>query len=167
MGKMGILAFAFGTPATIKSNQLITEITLGRAREDRAPIFTQADIQFPREFGLDVTYVKEEPGKPPPTLRIARAGVQWALLKHLNELVVVAAGPHMWRCWRDTKEAVREIGAEGWLKVHPQSGISMYAKENWFCPDSTQRRTTSEKEWYRREWLLEFMPMRLYKKMES
>lgn len=72
MGKRGVVAFGFGVPSTIRSNQLIAELALERSREAEAPIFTQADVQFPSGTHNSVTYVKEVSGEPPPTLRIAR-----------------------------------------------------------------------------------------------
>lgn len=167
MGKRGVVAFAFGTPSTIRSNQLISQIALVRARETgmpASPIFTQADIQFSRKLGLDVTYVEEKPGEPPPILRIARAAMQWAILKCIDDLVIVAAGPHIWRCLRDMKEAAKEIGSGGLrMNICQDPLIGRWAKENWFCPDSTQLRASSEKEWRKRERILELMPFFIYR----
>jgi hypothetical protein len=166
MGKRGIVAFAFAVPWTVRSNQLIAELALERAREAGAPIFTQANVQFPPGADIEVTYVEEKPGEPPPTLRIARAAVRWALLKRLDELVIVAAGPHMWRAVRDMREAAKEIGA-GWMTICPQPKIDMYAEENWFCPDSIRPWTQSKEAWRKRERILEVMPFWLYKGIAS
>lgn len=166
MPKRGIVPFGFGVPSTIRSNQIITQIAMETAIELKAPIFTQADIQFPSGADLQVTYVEEKPGEPPPTLRIAREAVRWAIFERIDELIIVAAGPHMKRCLRDMKEAAKEVGAE-WIKIIPHPRIGSYSKEVWFCPDSTQPRSQTEKEWRKRERILDFMPFFIYKRVAS
>lgn len=74
--KTGIVAQAFGVPHAIHSNKIIAQIASQKARELSAPVYTQLDVLV--EQGIDVEYTYEQPGNPPPTLRMARGAVQWA-----------------------------------------------------------------------------------------
>ncbi|MBI2010933.1 MAG: hypothetical protein HYS89_01725 [Candidatus Colwellbacteria bacterium] len=163
MGTVGIVAFAFGAPSSIRSNQLIGQIATGEAWGLKAPIYTQLDIHI--ESGVEVTYADEKPGEPPTTLRIARGAVGWAKQRGLTELWVAAAAPHLWRAWRDLRKAVREAG--GGIHVRPCPEIELYPWNGWFSADSTQQRTRSEKTWNRRERVLKLMPFWLYKRVAS
>lgn len=163
METTGIVAFAFGAPDTIRSNQLIAQIAFQKAGKLNAPVYTQLDVRV--ESGIEVRYTNEEPGNPPPTLRMARNAVQWAKWKELTELWVVAAKPHIWRALRDVEQAVRE--AEGGIIVRACKEVEWYPEDSWFCPDSTQDRTRSQKAWNKREKILKFMPMFLYKLVTS
>ena len=110
MGKnVGIVAFAFGVPDTIRSNWLIAEIASEKAQKLGAPVYTQLDVRI--KPGIEVEYTNEELGFPPPTLRIARGAVQWAKRNGFKDLVIIAAKPHLWRVRRDVKQAIYESGA--------------------------------------------------------
>lgn len=160
---VGIVAFAFGVPETIRSNQRIARITLQKARELNAPVYTQIDVRvWP---GVEVKYTNEEPGNPPPTLRIARSAVQWAKQQRLIELWVVAAKPHLWRCVRDLTQSVREAGMQIAIRVCKE--IEQFPEDEWFCSDSTQPRTRSRKDWQGRERILKLMPFFIYKRVAS
>lgn len=159
MKKAGVIAFAFGVPGTILSNQRIAQIASRKAQELTAPIYTQLDVHV--ESGIEVEYTKEEPGNPPPSLRIARGAVQWAERQRFTELWVVAAKPHIWRCLRDLKYAVREARAK--IEVKACKEIEQYPEDEWFCSDSIQERTRSRKNWQRRERILRLIPIFLYK----
>jgi hypothetical protein len=161
----GIVAFAFGVPDTISSNRRIAEIASEKARELKAPIYTQFDV--PIEQGIEVEYADEDEhgSNPPPTLRIARKAVQWAKQRGLRRLWITAAKPHMWRCRRDLNEAVREAGAE--IQIHICLGIERYPDDSWFCPDSEQERVRSGAAWNKRERILKIMPFCVYKLIAS
>ncbi len=161
---VGIVAFAFGAPETINSNQLIAHIALQKAREFNAPVYTQLDVRV--EPGIKVTYTDEKPGQPPPTLRIARGAAQWAKRQGLVELWIVAARPHLWRCVRDLTQSVREAGAPIVIRVCNKE-IYRFPEDEWFCPDSTQPRARSRKDWQGRERILKFMPFFFYKRVAS
>ena len=163
MKTAGVVAFAFGIPETILANQHIAEIASKKARELNGSIYTQLDIRV--EDGIPVEHTEEEPGSPPPTLRIARGAVQWAKRHELTELWVVAAKPHLWRALRDVQQAVREAGAR--IEVRVCKEIEQYPEDSWFCPDSTQDRVSSRKDWNRRERILRFMPFFVYKRVAS
>ncbi|OGM97530.1 MAG: hypothetical protein A2735_02240 [Candidatus Yanofskybacteria bacterium RIFCSPHIGHO2_01_FULL_41_21] len=169
MRKIGIVAFAFGKPSLIRSNRIIAGITAKKAMEDNAPIFTQEDIQFPEELNLSVTYIKDKYGKPPSTLQIAKKAVKWAEANFFENLIVVAAGPHMWRCLRDIRRVAREEAGAWYFgaEIYPHPGMCFYKKEDWFCMDSTQPWTATEKEWQKRDWAIQFMPWWLYKRMAA
>ncbi|MCL5012098.1 MAG: hypothetical protein M1320_01605 [Patescibacteria group bacterium] len=164
--KTGIVAFAFGAPDSIKSNVQIAQITMAVSRSSRElnfPIYTQKDIGI---FGLQfqIQYINEQPGNPLTTLRIARGAVQWAKEKGLNQLLVVAAEPHLWRALRDTKKAVGELGL--WVEVWPcKNEIKQYSYGSWFCLDSKKGWTRSMKEYSRRENILCLLPFFIYKRI--
>ncbi len=159
-----MVAFAFGAPSTIRSNRWIARTAQEKAGELNAPVYTQLDIRV--EEGIQVEYTEEEPGNPPPTLRIARGAAEWAKRRNLTSLVVVAAKPHLWRALRDVKEAVREAGAGAKIEVRAcKEEIEQYPEGLWYCPDSTQERTRSETAWKRRERLLKAMPLFIYKRI--
>ena len=163
MRRIGIVAFAFGTPETILSNRRIAEIASKKALEFTCGVYTQFDVRVKQD--ISVKYTEEEPGNPPPTLRIARGTVQWAKRYELTELCVVAAKPHFWRALRDIQQAVREAGAR--IEVHACKEIEQYTEDSWFGPDSTQDRVSSRKDWNRRERILRFMPFFVYKRVAS
>lgn len=166
MCKVGVVAFAFGTPAALHSNRLIAWLAANEAQKENAPIFTQADIQFGEGYqGLNVRYVAETAGDPPPTLRIARAAIAWAIGRELDELVISAAGPHLWRCMRDMRKAADEFGWRGGIRS--SSKIATYGDDDWFRPESTQERTQSKKNWRKRERIVELMPFAIYKHVAS
>ena len=148
-------------PDTIRPNQRIAEIASKKARELNGEIYTQLDIRIGE--GVPVEYTKEEPGNPPPTLRIARGAVQWAKRHRFTELWVVAAKPHLWRALRDVQQAVREVEAQ--IEVRACKEIEQYPKDSWFCPDSTQNRVRSREEWDKRERILKLIPFFLYKRV--
>lgn len=161
MGTTGVVAFAFGAPETILSNRRIAEIASKKARETSGQVYTQIDIRV--EEGVPVDYTEEEPGNPPPTLRIARGAVRWAKRHGLTELWVVAAKPHLWRTLRDVQQAVREAGAR--IEVQVCKEVEQYPEDSWFCSDSTQDRVRSREAWDKRERILKFMPFFVYKRV--
>ncbi len=163
MKKSGVLAQAFGVPSSILSNRLIAEMASKKARSLKCPVFTQADIRV--DEGIEVIYCTEEPGNPPPTLRICREAVQWAQKNGIGELWIACAQPHLRRVMRDLEYAIREAKVS--ITVRVCEKIYHHPEEKWYCPDSTQSRTRSEKEWKKRERILRWMPMFLYKLVAS
>lgn len=163
MRESGIVAFAFGVPAGIRANRQIALIAERKALELYAPIYTQRDVAI--DSSLPIEYIQEEPGKPPPTLRIARGAVAWAKKRGIEELWIACARPHFWRCKRDLKYAIQEAGANMVVLVCP--GVWSYPEEEWYSPDSTQPRVRSKKAWRSRERILELLPMFIYKLVAS
>lgn len=161
--KSGIIAFAFGTPKTIRSNRWISQIASQKACELRAPVYTQLDICI--DADIKVEFTKEHSGNPPPTLRIARGAVQWAKRNNITILWVVAAKPHLWRCIRDLTRATREINAQ--IEINICEKIEQYPEDEWFCIDSTQERTRSQKNWIGRERILKLLPFFIYQIIAS
>ena len=157
--QVGIVAFSFGVPETILSNRRIAQIASQRARKLGASVYTQLDVRV--ESGIEVEYTDEQPGNPPPTLRIARGAVQWAEQRGFTRLWVVAAQPHLWRCLRDLWQAVSEVGAQ--IQLIPCPEILEYPEDSWFCPDSEQKRVWSREAWDKREKVLKFVPFCIYK----
>ena len=165
-----MVAFAFGASSSvpIRPNSRIASIAQHKAEELGAPIFTQSDVNIWGSF--DAIYIQEDPEGPrPSTLRIAREAVSWAIGRDIKTLWVVAANtpkkPHLWRCRRDLRYAVSEAGVD--IRVVVCQEIGIYDKEEWFCSYSTQERTRSAKNWYRRERILRWMPMWVYKRVSS
>jgi hypothetical protein len=163
MKKSGVLAQAFGVPSSILSNCLIAETASKKARSLKCPVFTQADIRV--DEGIGVTYCTEEPGSPPPTLRICRESVRWAQKNGVEEIWIACARPHLWRVMRDLKYAIREVKVE--IKVRVCDEVYHHLEEKWFCPDSTQKRTRSRSEWMKRERILMLIPMFIYKRVAA
>ncbi len=160
---MGIVAFAFGAPSSTLSNRRIAEIAAQKARLLGVTVYTQYDVEVDR--GIAVAYTCEDVGHPPPTLRIARGAVSWALEFEFTDLFVVAAKPHLWRAHRDLKEAVREVSAN--IRIYIFAECLAYPYESWFCADSTQGYTSSRARWRRRERLLKLAPFSVYKRIAS
>lgn len=160
--KTGIVAQAFGVPHTIHSNKIIARIASQKARELSAPVYTQLDVLVEPE--IDVEYTYEQPGNPPPTLRMTRGAVQWAKNKGFKELWIVAAKPHLWRCVRDLTYAIREAGEQ--IEISACREIELYSDE-WFCADSEQERTRSKWNWWSRELIIKLMPLFIYKRIAS
>jgi hypothetical protein len=161
LNSSAVLAFAFGVPGTIRSNQQIAQIAMQYARQLEAPVYTQLDVCI--ETGIEVVRIAEKPGDPPPTLRIARGAIQWAIQRGFNTLWIVAAKPQLWRAIRDVTEAVREAGVK--IEIHACPEIEQYPADSWFCPESTQPRVRSRKEWDNRERILKLMPFWLYRRI--
>lgn len=162
--RSGVVAFAFGVPDTIRSNRSIAFVATFKARQLNAPIYTQADVKI-FDPSVVVFHTSEKPNSPPPTLRIARGAVQWANQCRFTELWVVAAKPHLWRAERDLRQAVHEAG--GGIIVRVCEEIEQYPERDWFCSDSTQERTQSQKAWDGRERVLKVMPFFIYKRVAS
>lgn len=156
---VGVVAFAFGSPSSIASNEAIAKIASAKAKEFGAIVFTQWDVSV--EPSIEVAHIYEHRGKPPPTLRIARWMIVRAAREGLQELWLVAATPHLWRCRRDLEYAVHEVKAQ--IKINACEGIEQYPDATWFCTDSTQKRTQSRKNWQVRERILKWLPMFVYK----
>jgi hypothetical protein len=155
----GVVAFAFGVPTTIRSNQLIAVIACQKAEEIQGPLFTQRDVPIPTNF--DVEYVAENPASPPPTLRIARGAAKWAIRRQLKELWISAAEPHVWRCFRDLERALLEQHAN--IRVCVCTDIRQYPESDWYCTDSEQVRTRTKKSWVGREGFLQILPFFIYR----
>ncbi len=167
--KAGVVAFAFGVPRTLRSNKQVAEIASKKAWELGAPVYTQLDVPIPIGAGIQVEYVGEQAGKPPPTLRIARGAVQWAKKNDFHELWVAAARPHLWRVERDVKRAVVEAWRPGsdWIDVFVCPEPEPYLYDSWFCKDSEQERTRTPKAWNKRERVVQLMPFFVYKRVAS
>ncbi len=166
MTKMGVVAFAFGSPETIRANSRIGNIASFWSRHYKIPLYTQLDVplfsgfrEWPKDRG--VTFIDEKPGNPPPTLRIAKNAVKWVKNLGLTNIWIVAAPPYVRRCRRDLKYAFREAKIQ--IKVGIADDIWRYPGGEWFCEDSTQSRTRSSKNWWPREIVLRLLPMFIYK----
>lgn len=156
----GVATWAFGLPHSLDANVLLSQLTeLVSDRLGRAPIFTQPLIRVPDAF--DVTYVAEPNDVPAPTLRIARGVAHWAQTQRLDEIHVVAAGPHLPRCLRDLGIAFAELGLDT-TRIIPAPEILSIPMNEWFCPDSGQWHTRSSWAWTMYSRMIYAIPRRLY-----
>jgi hypothetical protein len=158
MERPGTAAFAFGAPKHLLSNQRIGLMVGQMANEYGAPAHIQRDI--PVDYGVDVTYTEEIAGNPPPTLRIARSAVSWALRRDRSEIWIACAKPHLWRCKRDLLYAIEEARVMLNVRVCPE--VELWPEEEWYCPESILTCARSRKAWRQRERILEWTPMPLY-----
>lgn len=163
MGESGVVAFAFGSPYTIRSNQFIAQVASAKARKLEALVFTQRDVQLGSDINFEWT--EEVPGKPPTILRMARETVRWANRKGLKEIWIACAQPLLWRCRRDMAYAIRE--ARAGIILHVCEEVMQLPEWKWFCLESTQPRTNSRRAWRSRERILEILPMFIYKRVAS
>jgi hypothetical protein len=156
--------FAFGTPADCKANNQIAEATKYEYERYHAiAVYTQPDVQLGP--GYNIHYIDEKPGKPSPTLRIARWDVQCAVRDGVNRLVFIAAPDHSWRVKRDLAIAVKEIGAN--IQLVESTVPHQFIDDSWYSGDSTQPRTLTQEAFLRREAKLRKMPEWIYKLIAS
>lgn len=166
--EVGVVSFAFGVPPEIWANELIAKIAYQKALERDAWIYTQEEIDIETGEGLSVYRIYQRPGKPPPTLRIARGAARVARDLEADVLLVIAAMPHLPRALRDTKYAIGELGLTDQVEVRAcYEEIGLYPYNLWFSPDSMQAHTRSKWIWKIREHLLMFLPFFLYKRIAS
>ena len=160
----GIVAFAFGMPAGISSNAAISRIASGMALEHGAPVLTQRGLVSVAP-GIDVSYVDERPDLPASTLEIAFQAIGWAQERGIEQMVVVCAKPHLWRCLRDLQYAIRKSGRTMALTVAPE--VHTTPDEVWFCPKSTQGFHRSRARWNVMDFFMRRVPMPVYVKIYS
>lgn len=72
---------------------------------------------------------------------------------------------HLRRCVRDLKHEARK--AKTHIEICVCEDIDTYDEGEWFCPDSSQRRTRSRRDWQTRERILMLMPMFVYERVAS
>jgi len=154
-----VVAFAFGTPNTLRSNRHIAALASAKALALRAPIYTQHDV-LPVAAGIEIELTVELPPERVPTLRIARGAVAFARRRGIATLWLCAATPHLPRCRRDLSFAIREAAGE--ITLREVEDPERHADDFWFCADSTQADTRSASLWRVRDAVLMHMPMRLY-----
>jgi hypothetical protein len=162
--RAGIVALAFGMPSSIASNIALKDAANAAAWTLNAPIFTQHDCGIaPDDSPIHVEYVTETIGSPPPTLRICRAAALWAEEYRLEELHVVAAPPHLWRCLRDMRMALTERRMD--IPVYGFADEALrdaYAPTLWFSAHGTQWYTNRAWRWRLRDFILKMTPWWLY-----
>ena len=158
-GKIGIVVFAFGSPANIHSNRILASIAIRKARELQAPVYTQEDILI-NNSDIDVEYIKQRDASPPPTLKIAQGSIKWAKYEEINDILIIAAEPHLWRCLRDLAYARKKMKLDVNFQICEE--VYNYPFASWFCSDSIQERTRSRKRWERREKVLKHLPLWIY-----
>ncbi len=159
--KSGIVSLSFGAPGNTIVNRLLARITTQLAFLYNFPIYTQQDIQI-KYFSLsvDTTFTEEELGSPPPTLRIMRGAVRWAIAGGIKTLWLVTAKPHQSRAVRDLKLAIKESKENIVIRVCTE--VEPFSNNFWFSSESTQWPTRSAWQWKIYNWPLERMPTQLY-----
>lgn len=162
-GEVAGVAYGFGVSETLDSNlysnKWIGDKASRVARSRGGKVYTQIDV--PIDPDVVVEFIEQEPGSPPPTLRIAIWAVRRAVEDGATELRVVAWPPHLKRALRDTRMVNFETGSP--LKVTYQREINNIPEERWYMPDSIQERVRNHKSWRKRERILMMMPWWLYK----
>lgn len=171
--KQGIIAFAFGSPNDIRSNlnlkdELCWLLNHNRDGEIKA-VFTQSALVgnfFQGRNDVPAYCISQlSSTQHPPTLRIAEWAVKQAMNAGIDNLLILAAAPHLPRCIRDVKYAVEKLGAKGNIQVDYWGRVESYPSDSWFCQDCAQTRTRSRFNWWSREIILLCMPMWLYAKV--
>jgi hypothetical protein len=157
--KVGIGAFAFGTPADTQANRRIAHAAEVDAHANEARIYTQPDVQI-KGYSLSVEYIEEQDGHPSPMLRIARWMVRCCVKDGVVLLILEAAPDHQWRVRRDIGKAIKEINAD--ITVVMSKRLSKFDTDSWYG-DSTQPRTQSREAFMKRENKLKKMPWLAYK----
>ncbi|MFH0912636.1 MAG: hypothetical protein V1807_03215 [Patescibacteria group bacterium] len=158
----GIVVFAFGSPSSIEPNQLLMHIsTVSTILYGADQVFTQKELPFGPERH-NIEYISEKENAEP-TLRIARWAVKRAIAKKMRQLIIIAATPHVGRCIRDVRWAIKEQKAE--IEAEICSDMRLYPINKWFCAESSQPRSRSSWAWWPRELILRCMPMWLYTKV--
>lgn len=159
MTNPGIVAFAFAVPVDASSNKLIVALAeRGSKARGSCPVFTQPELVFSPE-NLDVSYVRQG-NAPAPTLRIARAAIAWAVARGIDELFIVCAQPHAWRCLRDLEIAAREAIYS--VRIIVCDSINEIPYDAWFCRDSMQWHTSSKYRWCLYDSVLRSIPAHVY-----
>lgn len=168
----GVVAFAFGMPWDVPANRRIAEAAMRKALEFSAPIFTQKDMCILRNYRghgdcFDVTRILEGNWRsgPPSTLQMTREATRWAVERGINHILIVAADPHAVRCCRDMRLALAEANEKN-IVVELVSFIESdgtLPKEGWFRPNSPQFRMRFRWFWWLPEFMLNHMPVVLYR----
>lgn len=160
MGKIGIVAFAFGVPSSIIANRTIGDIASIHAENYNFPIYTEPLI--PIKNGLNVQFFDGGFNKPVSLFDLACAAADWAIYLGLEQIIIVTARPAVRRSKRDLKWALKKKGASR-ISIKVSPGISAYPLKFWFGCDCALARARYPLVWYLREMILVPMPMFLYK----
>ncbi len=167
--RKAVVAFAFGMPFSIPANEAVHDVACGAAHLMNATVFTQADCGIMNPHvpnGVLILPQIPSANPPPPTLRIARFAAQNAKDMGITELYIVAAPPHIWRCMRDMKMAMREVGLKATLSAYGQDILQEeHSPSYWFYPEGEQYCTQYRYRWMIRDTILYCIPWWLYKRI--
>ncbi len=158
--RLGIVAFAFGTPYNLESNKEIAFFALKEAKKWGVPIYTQIDIYITPTPKVCVYYKSQIMGSTPSTLQVAKGAAEWIKKFGLNEIWVVGAPCHMSRCLRDLRYVAKTEDLRILIK-HCKPKKS----ERWFSSKSLQWWTRSSLQWWLREATLRLIPVKIYEKI--
>lgn len=103
-GKVGVVAFGFGEPFDLASNRLIAT-RLIEVVQTTGAVFVYTDRDVAPHLSLDdeVAVKQLDSTLFPHTYRMAVFAIQQAQEHGVEELYVVAAPCHIWRCLRDLR----------------------------------------------------------------
>jgi hypothetical protein len=93
-------------------------------------------------------------------MQMATAAVKWAQENGITVLWLAAATPHIPRCMRDLKFAIKRARADIEIDVCP--GIGRYSDADWFRKNSHQYRTKSRFWWWMWNTPISLLPMSVY-----
>ena len=181
--KRGLIVFAFGAPGNLESNQILKSIALAFVEQYASitQIYTQEASGIVTKDFESINYAKRHTNgqdkelilsiiaqsnanNHPPTLRIARWAVEKAVQAGVEHLIVIAAAPHLSRCLRDVRYALKEHKLDVAAATEAQPILDI-PNDMWYSVISDQPRTRSPFQWWSREWMLLAMPMWLYAKV--
>jgi hypothetical protein len=157
--KVAIVAFSFGAPATIRSNQCLAQIVSRKAVELNALVFADYDIPIGPE--VEAEFMEGSSS----TWQFARSAVKWAIHQEITEFLVVAAEPRLWRCRRDLDQAIKIAKAK--INLFSCLETKQFSEADWYCHDSTQLRTRTRYNWEKREGIVRQLPFFIYKLIAS
>lgn len=104
---------------------------------------------------IDVIYIQEKVGNPPPTLCILKEAVKYAEKNGFEKICIVCAKLHKRRISIDSSRIKTYVKFYFSKKIDQQ-------KVKWL-QSNNQPHTSSEKEWDEREKFINFLPFFVYK----
>ena len=105
------MVFSFGSARTALSNVTLGTLAIEQASQGTSHMYAHPNV--PVRHIVEPINITEPPGWNMSTLNMARMAIRWAKRNKFDQLVVVAAKPHLWRCVRDLRVAAREARADG------------------------------------------------------
>ncbi len=164
--KPGVVAFAFTCISWSTCERRLGSWAESQAKKHLAPLYTQIGIPI-KSASVVVSRIDEgrdQAGRPPPTLRVCRGAVDWALERDINVLHVVCAIPHTWRVLRDIRFAIREKSSTS-IRVELCKETDKLPYPYWFDAGSPLWWTRGPIRWHVYNAIMRVTPMWFYTKI--
>ncbi len=163
-----MVVYPFGCPNNIESNKTLALITANKVKESKEnkniTVFTQYDILLDETIEALTIRPDEIMNNPFTTYELSLKAVEWAIENKVTKISIIAAKPHIDRCYRDityiAEQKKLEINFEKCKEVY-----SKHYKKSWFCEESKEWWTRSPWLWWPREMMLLLTPIYFYKKI--